>query len=142
MSGLSRKSIGTDAKCFAAGLETSRYCTKSVLLGSASGVHVHARCPTFSFILSVVPPCHMTIFERVSNTTPDVSAEEHRKKKDLETHLQTLLKDICKTKRPADKFGVNKPPKWPPATGVGLKDEGSEDSGAEAEGQTLLFKNK
>lgn len=77
----------TQTKYFAVGLKASWYGTKFVVLSfifiqSATVCRaLHIRCLTFSFILSVVPPCHTTIFERVSNTTPDVSAENTQKRR-------------------------------------------------------------
>lgn len=61
---------------------------------------------TFSFILSAVPPWDMTIFERVSNTTPDVSGIKIGQLNStvclgLELYLQNI---ICKSKQPPDIF--------------------------------------
>lgn len=57
---------------------------------------------TFSFILSAVPPWDMTILERVSNTTPDVSVESGGKKAfspGLDPHLQTTEEHHLQNKR-------------------------------------------
>lgn len=117
-------------KYFAVGLKTSWYGAKFVVLSftlvqSATVRRApHVRCLTFSFILSVVPPCHMTIFERVSNTTPDVSAE-NTQKNDLETHLQTVLGGHLQIKvadRPISLKVArdNKPQKWTTCTYEGV----------------------
>lgn len=63
---------------------------------------------TFSFILSAVPPWDMTIFEAVSNTTPELSRKEINKTPMSVDALNRICKplrsSICKTKHPIDIF--------------------------------------
>lgn len=104
VSRLSWVSINTEWKCFTSGSDNNPHCcsyafqmqpfTKiPVGLLFLSGTLTFS-CPTFSFILSAVPPCDMTILERVSNTTPDVSGK--KKENVINAKLHYLLRSwVC-----------------------------------------------